>query len=78
MLRLRLTLSETDTTDWSIFPSKTLKQFDSENINIQTKAVARSIQLATHESISMYVCRVDDLVNKKWPEVDPNMRKAET
>ena len=70
-------LFETDTQDWSIFSTKFLKRFDSSTIKIKAQAEARNLQLATHESISMYACHVEILVNKRWLEFDSEMINQE-
>ena len=62
-------LDETDTIDWYIFSTKFPKQFDSETGKFKAQAAAQKIKPAT-QSISIYVCRVEDLVNRGWHEID--------
>ena len=70
-------LSETDPQDFSMFSTKCLKQIDSATIKFIAQAAARNMQLATDESTSMYACRLEDLVNKGWPELYSKMINRE-
>ena len=67
-------LSETDTQDWFNLSTKFLNPFDSATIHFKAQAQAQIIQLATHESIFVYACRVDGLVSKGRPEFDSKMK----
>ena len=58
-------LSETDTQAWSIVSTKFLNHTDSAIIKFKVQAAAQIMQPVTHESISIYVCHVEDLVNKR-------------
>ena len=40
---------------------------------MQPKTQAREKQLNSHESFSIYACRVREMVNKGWPEIDAKM-----
>ena len=69
--------SETDNQDWSKFSTKFLIKSDSATMKFKAQAETQNIQLATHESISIYACRVEDLVKKRWPEFDSKMKNRE-
>ena len=70
-------LSEADLKNWSTFTMKFLKQFDSVTAQNDAQAEAQNKQLDTHESIFIYACSVEDLVNKRWPENDAEMHNRE-
>ena len=58
-----ISLSEIDTQDWPFF-DKYFKQFDSRTITLKAQVQAQNIQMGTHESISIYICFLEDLVKK--------------
>ena len=66
-------LSKIDTQDWSIFPIKISKHFDSATIKSEAKVGAQNKQPATLESVSIFACHIEDLVNKRWPEFDQKL-----
>ena len=70
-------LSETDTHYWSNFSTKFRKQLDCATIKFKAQAEAQDNHLTTHESISIYACRVENLVIKGWPEMDSKMKNRE-
>ena len=70
-------LSEADTQDWSTFTLKIPKHSGSVTAQCKAQAEAQQGQLNTQESISVYVCRVEDLVNKGWSEYDATKRNRE-
>ena len=70
-------LSEADTRDWSTFTLKCLNQIDSVRALKKAQAEAQNVQLNTYEKISVYVCRVENLVNKRRPANVAEMRNRE-
>ena len=57
-----------DTQDWSTFTLKFPKLFDSVTAQNKAQAETQNAQLNTFESIAVFACRVEDLVNKSWPD----------
>ena len=55
-----------------------LEQFDSATVNFEAQAETQIIQLATHESISIYACRVEDLSIKWWLEFDSAKKNCDS
>ena len=55
-----------------------LEQFDSGTIKFKTQAETQIIQQATHESISVYACRVEDLFNKRWLDFDSEKKNYDS
>ena len=70
-------LSEADAQDWSTLTLKFPKKFDSVTAQSKVQAEAQNVQLNTHECISSCGCRVEDLVDKGWPDYDVKMRNRE-
>ena len=70
-------LSKAHTQEWSTFTVNFPKQFDSVTAQYKTQAEAQNVQLNTHDSISIYAGRVEDLVKKDWPEYDAIKRNTD-
>ena len=70
-------LSETTKATWSTFTAAFLKQFDTVTAQFRAQAEAQTIKFKPEDSISIYACKIEDLVNKGWPEFDAKMRNRE-
>ena len=70
-------LPEADTQDWSTSTLSFPEQIDIVTAQYQAQAQDQNAQLNTHESISIYACRVEDLVDEGWREIDARMCNRE-
>ena len=63
--------------DWLTFTTAFFQQFDNVTAQFRAQAETQTIKLNPTESISIYACKIEDLVNKGWPEFDPKMKNRE-
>ena len=60
-----------------LFSAKFLKQIDNATIKFKAHAETQKIQLATGDMISISAHLVEELVKKRWLEIDSKMKNRE-